>query len=159
MAKNESGSVATQMAAATANATIAHASPLPNAPLRFRLEAKPSEYTGAKKNAPTYKRVGFALASIGGHMGIPLTVSVVFPSDGAKPVVEARFVASRYPQLDGIEVEPNITKAQQAEAEATTKAFRRRVATEFRAWYLQQPDVPELTSRVTGTDTAAGIDA
>ena len=159
MGKNDSGSIATQMAAATSNAATTHANPLTTAPLRFRLEPKPSEYTGTKKNAPTYKRVGFALASIGGHMGIPMTVSVVFPSDGNKPVVEARFVSSRYPQLDGIEIEPNITKHQQAEAEAATKAFRRRVATEFRQWYLQQSDVPELTSRVTGTDTAAGIDA
>lgn len=124
----------------------------------FKLEPKPNEYTGKTKGAPTYKRVGFCHAQIPGtDLAVPMTVSVVFPADGSKPSLEAKFVGQRYPQLDGIEIMPNIPKQRAADAEHRVKTFRREVASAFHAWYRQQSDVPAITSRVTGTDSAAGV--
>lgn len=150
MAKNTTGTIATQMA--NAPLPTAH-SPILFTIGGFGMEAKPSEWT-PKSGAYTSKRTAYATVVVGG-LEFPAEISVLFYKDAAKkPDVVAKLPTIRF--RGGLfSPRSGLSKSESVAVQTALDAFEKQMAREFIAWHRQQDGLPALTSRVTTAGSTA----
>lgn len=120
----------------------------------YRLVAKQSEWT-PKTGAYTRKRVGSVIVKTGDGLQFPSEAAVIFPKDG-KPYLQVSGPAIRY---EGPVLSPSdeLSKKDRESLAHQITTFEANAAKQFVAWYRQQPNVPEITSRVSAQTSGTGV--
>ena len=140
-------------AAATANA-VQNGIALSWVVSGYRLVPKQSEWT-PKTGTYTRKRVGAVIVKTGDGLQFPAEAAVIFPKDGS-PYLQVSGPTIRY---EGPVLSPSdeLSKKDREAIAHQITTFEANAAKQFVAWYRQQPNVPELTSRVASQTSATGV--